>query len=155
MIRITDEPWDVMVQHAIETYPNECCGAMLGKVEQDPTTPQPLQRILRAVPLQNIYTGGQEDRYEIKPQDLLRVEREAREAGFSLLGIYHSHPDCDAYFSKTDLENSCPWYTFLVISIRQGKFHEANCFQPNADCTEAPPVALTYPLSNASKGSET
>ena len=25
-------------------------------------------------------------------------------AGLDLIGIFHSHPDCDAYFSKTDLE---------------------------------------------------
>jgi proteasome lid subunit RPN8/RPN11 len=154
MIRITDEPWEVMVQHAIATYPTECCGAMLGVSSQDDAG-NPVREVLRAVPLDNVYEGGQEDRYEIKPLDLLRVEREAREAGHSLLGIYHSHPDCDAYFSKTDLENSCPWYVFLVVSIREGRFHEANCFQPNADCTEAPAVALEYPQTATSRNSAT
>ncbi|MCW5966368.1 MAG: M67 family metallopeptidase, partial [Bryobacterales bacterium] len=136
-------------------YPNECCGVMLGRSSVPDGTPAgapasaEIKDILRAVPLENVYDGGQADRYEIRPMDLLRVEREARVDGLVLLGIYHSHPDCDAYFSQTDLENSCPWYSFLVISIRQGEFHEANCFQPNADCSAAAPVGLEIPLAPA------
>ena len=62
---------------------------------------------------------------------------EARERGMDLIGIYHSHPDCDAYFSKTDLKNSCPWYSFVVLSIKGGKFDHANSFLPNPDQTDA------------------
>ncbi len=144
MIRIEETPWRVMVQHAQESYPNECCGAMLGR--SLPQNGGDLREVALAVPLENVYEGGQADRYEIRPVDLLRVEREARSAGLTLLGIYHSHPDCAAYFSKTDLENSCPWYLFLVISVRNGQFAEANCFQPNAEMTEAPPVMMEAPL---------
>ena len=50
-----------------------------------------------------------------------------------LIGIYHSHPDCDAYFSETDLKNSCPWYSFVVLSIRNGEFHHANSWLPNCE----------------------
>ncbi len=154
MIRITEAPWRVMVEHAQQTYPTECCGAMLGQSVResqsgDGAAIQPageVRQILKAIPLQNVYEGAQEDRYEIRPMDLLRVEREARSEGLALLGIYHSHPDCGAYFSSTDLENSCPWYLFLVISVQQGQYAEANCFQPNADMTEAPPVPLELPI---------
>lgn len=45
----------------------------------------------------------------------MRADREARTHGMDLVGIFHSHPDCDAYFSATDLKNSCPWYSFVVI----------------------------------------
>ncbi len=38
MIRIESEPWDAMVAHARKTYPNECCGAMLGKISDDEKT---------------------------------------------------------------------------------------------------------------------
>jgi proteasome lid subunit RPN8/RPN11 len=61
-----------------------------------------------------------------------------------LVGIYHSHPDCDAYFSKTDLENSCPWYSFIVLSIQKGEFHHANSWLPNAEQTKAEKEELTY-----------
>ena len=74
-----------------------------------------------------------------------RAEREARKNGMDLIGIFHSHPDCDAYFSKTDLENSCPWYSFVVLSIQKGQFHHANSWLPNMEQTEAAKEELEYP----------
>lgn len=151
MIRITEEAWQVMVDHAQRLYPNECCGAMLGVSRLEP--PQPgaepvtVKEITRAVPLTNTYQGEQADRYEIAPMDLLKADRESRAEGLELIGIFHSHPDCDAYFSKTDLENSCPWYSFVVLSIKQGVFDHANSFLPNAEQTHAEPEALFHPIS--------
>ena len=61
-----------------------------------------------------------------------------------LIGIYHSHPDCGAYFSQTDLKNSCPWYSFVVLSIHGGEFDHANSWLPNPDQTAAAKEELTY-----------
>jgi proteasome lid subunit RPN8/RPN11 len=61
-----------------------------------------------------------------------------------LIGIFHSHPDCDAYFSTTDLKNSCPWYSFVVLSIQNGKFDHAKSFLPDADQTGAENEELTW-----------
>ena len=65
-------------------------------------------------------------------------------AGEELVGIYHSHPDCDAYFSTTDLKNSCPWYSFVVLSVKSGEFDHANSWLPNVDQTEAAKEELIY-----------
>jgi proteasome lid subunit RPN8/RPN11 len=138
MIRIEPDPWAAMVSHARQTYPNECCGAMLGS--QDDTGK--LVRI--ALPLENAFEGAQAARYELRPEDLLAADRAARERKMDLIGIYHSHPDCDAYFSKTDLQNSCPWYSFVVLSIRNGEFDHANSWLPNFDQTEAAREELSY-----------
>jgi proteasome lid subunit RPN8/RPN11 len=137
MISIDKEAWDVMVAHARSTYPNECCGAMLGHVDSD-------KRVVTAVPIENAYAGGQQERYELRPEDLLKADREARSRGMDLVGIFHSHPDCDAYFSETDLKNSCPWYSFVVISIRGGEFDHANSWLPNEDQTAAAKEDLRY-----------
>ena len=75
------------------------------------------------------------------------ADREARQQGMDLIGIFHSHPDCDAYFSKTDLENSCPWYSFVVLSVKGGKFDHANSFLPNAEQTAAEKEELIWPKS--------
>jgi proteasome lid subunit RPN8/RPN11 len=83
----------------------------------------------------------------LRPEDLLAADKKARAAGLDLIGIFHSHPDCDAYFSKTDLENSCPWYSFVVISVKNGKFDHANSFLPNAEQTDAPKEELIWPKS--------
>lgn len=138
MIRIEEQAWELMLSHAHKTYPNECCGAMLGGAGSE--------KIVRvAVPLQNAFGGEQGARYEIRPEDLLAAEAEARRNGMDLVGIFHSHPDADAYFSKTDLENSCPWYSFVVLSIKGGKFDHANSFLPDPDQTHAEKEELIHP----------
>jgi proteasome lid subunit RPN8/RPN11 len=138
MIRIEPEPWAAMVAHARASYPDECCGAMLGVTDGD-------TKIVReSVALQNAFEGAQAARYELRPEDLLAADKAARDRHMDLIGIYHSHPDCDAYFSATDLQNSCPWYSFVVLSIQKGEFHHANSFLPNFDQTEAPKEELIY-----------
>ncbi len=139
MIRIEPEAWAVMVSHARSTYPNECCGAMLGSIDGG-------DKVVRmAVALENAFEGAQAARYELRQQDLLEADAEARRQGMDLIGIFHSHPDCDAYFSKTDLENSCPWYSFVVLSISKGEFDHANSFLPDPDQTRADKEEMEYP----------
>jgi proteasome lid subunit RPN8/RPN11 len=138
MIRIEAAPWASMVAHAQTAYPNECCGAMLG------STGDGVKLVREALPLENAFEGAQAARYELRPEDLLAADRAARERRMELIGIYHSHPDCDAYFSRTDLKNSCPWYSFVVLSIRNGEFHHANSWLPNVEQTEAAKEELSY-----------
>jgi len=138
MIHIENDPWAAMVAHARASYPDECCGAMLGSIEGETKT------VREAIALQNAFEGAQAARYELRPEDLLAADKAARERNMDLIGIYHSHPDCDAYFSKTDLQNSCPWYSFVVLSIKKGEFDHANSFLPNFDQTDAPKEELTY-----------
>jgi proteasome lid subunit RPN8/RPN11 len=142
MIRIEPEPWAAMVAHARASYPNECCGAMLGTVLS--TTEGEVKLVREAIAVENSFEGAQAARYELRPADLLAADKAARDRNMDLIGIYHSHPDCDAYFSTTDLKNSCPWYSFVVLSIQKGEFHHANSFLPNFDQTEAPKEELIY-----------
>ena len=138
MIRIESAPWASMVAHAQHTYPNECCGAMLGSTEDG------AKLVREALPLENAFEGAQAARYVLRPEDLMAADRAARERRMELIGIYHSHPDCDAYFSQTDLKNSCPWYSFVVLSISHGEFHHANSWLPNVEQTEAAKEELSY-----------
>ena len=69
--------------------------------------------------------------------------KRARE-GLDVLGVFHSHPDCDAYFSKRDLENSCSWFSYVVLSIKNGRFDHANSYRPDFDQKEAPKEELIY-----------
>ena len=131
MIEIENKPWQTMVLHAERTYPNECCGAMLGHAQEEKKV------VTEAVPLENAFQGAQGSRYELRPTDLLAAEQAARARGLDLIGIFHSHPDSAAYFSETDLKHSCPWYSFVVLSIQNGKFDHANSFLPDADQTKA------------------
>jgi len=141
MIDIASQAWGEMVAHAEATYPNECCGAMLGSIDGD----QKLVSV--SLRLDNAAAGSQAAYYELRPEDLLRADREARERKMDLIGIYHSHPDCDAYFSQTDLKNSCPWYSFVVLSIQKGRFDHANSWLPNAEQTAAEKEELKWQKS--------
>ena len=138
MIEIEQQPWGQMVAHARATYPNECCGAMLGTLNDGQ------KRVVQAMPLENVSAGSQRQRYQLRPEDLLKADREARRLKLDVIGIYHSHPDCGAYFSETDLKNSCPWYSFVVLSIQQGEFDHANSWLPNADQTAAEKEELVH-----------
>jgi proteasome lid subunit RPN8/RPN11 len=130
-----------MVLHAERTYPNECCGVMLGHIQGD------AKLVTEAVPLENAFEGAQRERYELRPEDLLKAEQTARDRGMDLVGIFHSHPDCDAYFSETDLKNSCPWYSFVVLSVNRGRFDHANSFVPDIDQVAAEKEELTWQKS--------
>jgi proteasome lid subunit RPN8/RPN11 len=141
MISIESIPWDAMVAHAEKVYPNECCGAMLGRIDGEGKS------VMEAVPLRNAFAGEQAERYELHPNDLLAADKAARERGLDLIGIFHSHPDCDAYFSETDLKNSCPWYSFVVHSVKGGKFDHANSFLPDIEQTHAEREELTWQKS--------
>lgn len=139
MIRIEEEAWTGMLAHALEAYPNESCGAMLGRHEAG------VKRVTAVVSFDNVASGPQASRYEIRPEDLLAADRLASDRGLVSIGIYHSHPDCDAYFSETDLKNSCPWYSFVVLSIRGKRFDHARSWLPDPDQTRAEAEDLIHP----------
>jgi len=139
MIEVEAHPWQLMLLHAERTYPNECCGAMLGHIQGEKKV------VTEAVPLENAYAGEQAARYEVRPEDIREADRAARARGLDLIGIFHSHPDADAYFSETDLKNSCPWYSFVVLSVQRGKFDHANSFLPDLDQTTAEQEEFIWP----------
>jgi proteasome lid subunit RPN8/RPN11 len=114
---------------------------MLGRIRGDD------KLVLEAVPLENSFSGERNSRYELRPEDLLEADRAARTRGMDLVGIFHSHPDCNAYFSETDLKHSCPWYSFVVLSVYNGTFNHARSFLPDADQTRADQEELLWPKS--------
>ena len=52
---------------------------------------------------------------------MLQAERDARRAGQEILGFYHSHPDVPARPSQYDLDHAWPVYSFLIMSVNQGR----------------------------------
>ncbi len=131
MIRIAPDAWKAVIAHAERAYPEECCGALLGTREGG------MKTVSRAAAIENSFAGDRTAHYGIRPEDLLEADRAAREAGLRVVGIYHSHPDRGAYFSDEDLRNSCPWYSFVVLAVRGGRFEQARSFVPRAEAAEA------------------
>jgi proteasome lid subunit RPN8/RPN11 len=73
-------------------HPFEVCGVFLGRGA----------RVERVVAVANRETEMPRVRYQIAPEDLLRIQREARDAGLEIIGYYHTHPDHPARPSETD-----------------------------------------------------
>ena len=97
-------------RHGTETYPNECCGALIASGDT----------IVEAFPLPNTTAEGPRRRFLIGPADYRMAEARAREAGGSLAGFYHSHPDHPARPSETDLAQAWPNLTYIIVAVRAG-----------------------------------
>lgn len=97
--------------HGRETYPHECCGALLGEGD----------RVVATFPLPNVTTEGPRRRFRISDQDYLTSERQASARGLSLLGFYHSHPDHPAVPSQYDLDHAWPTFVYPIVSVVNGR----------------------------------
>ncbi len=111
---IPPDELQLIMNHARSTYPEECCGFLLG-VDGE------VRRIQRALPAQNANQDSRKNRYNIDPMELVRADEEARRSSLNLVGIYHSHPDAPAQPSQFDLEHAWPWYSYLVLSVQNGE----------------------------------
>jgi len=96
--------------HGSETYPNECCGALIGR---DGT-------VLETLALPNMTDEGPRTRFRVTPNDYREAERRADELGAELLGVYHSHPDHPARPSQYDLDHAWPFFSYVIVSVRDG-----------------------------------
>ncbi len=57
------------------------------------------------------------DRFWIDPRDLLKAQKFARSQDWSVIGIYHSHPDYPAVPSERDRQSAWHAYSYLILSV--------------------------------------
>jgi thiosulfate/3-mercaptopyruvate sulfurtransferase len=109
-------------------YPNECCGAMLGR---DHSARAARERIVqRLEPLVNAFAADERyHRFSLDPLQLMKIEKTASAAGLAVLGFYHSHPDVAAKPSEYDRLNAWPFYSYAIVSIVKGKPAEMTSWQ--------------------------
>jgi proteasome lid subunit RPN8/RPN11 len=101
--------------HGVETYPHECCGALLGREADD------AREVHDTFALVNRREDSPRNRFSITAQDFRAAERAAQERGLELIGWYHSHPDHPAQPSDYDREHAWPWYSYVIVSIADRK----------------------------------
>jgi proteasome lid subunit RPN8/RPN11 len=123
MLKIRKGELDALRRHGEETYPHECCGVMLGRVEDDTRVVEAVQRA------GNTRMDSPHNRYNIDPRELVRIQRQARERGQDIVGFYHSHPDHPARWSQTDLAEA-HWIgcSYVITSVDQGRANITNSF---------------------------
>ena len=98
-------------RHGMETYPNECCGALIGG-----------DAVVQHVsPLPNTTEEGARRRFLVRPSDYKQAEADAARLNGDLLGFYHSHPDHPARPSQYDLDHAWPFFWYVIVSIQQGE----------------------------------
>jgi proteasome lid subunit RPN8/RPN11 len=123
ILRLTNAVYQAIRVHGEQTYPNECCGALLGEL-----TPEGWM-VRAAIPATNAYTDSAHNRYSIAPVELVKIECEARRQGLGIGGFYHSHPDHPALWSATDLAEA-HWLgcSYVITEVAEGKATVTNSF---------------------------
>jgi proteasome lid subunit RPN8/RPN11 len=112
---LAPEHHEIIRAHAARDYPNECCGFLIGK------TPSEISAVF---PAANTRDDSPRNRFEIDPLELVRMDRNARADGMSVVGFYHSHPDAPAKPSNFDREHAWPGYCYIIISVPGGQPRE-------------------------------
>jgi len=123
VLRIREELSVRIRAHGAETYPHECCGALLG------TDGDGAREIVEIVPLTNQRNDSPRNRFSITPEDVRDADVAARKAGLDLIGWYHSHPDAPARPSEFDREHAWPWYSYIIVSVQERVPREMNSWR--------------------------
>jgi proteasome lid subunit RPN8/RPN11 len=114
---------DQMRQHLERGYPNEACGALLGRVADD------AHEVTEFRAMRNTIEDRPWDRYALDPLEQLRVQKDAEARGLEIIGFAHSHPDHPPVPSRFDAEHAWTFYSYLVASVQKGKFAEARSWR--------------------------
>jgi proteasome lid subunit RPN8/RPN11 len=127
-------------REGVEAYPNECCGALLGKDVSGSSA----RRVVSEVrPLRNAHESDEQfNRFSLDARDLMELEKTATLAGLVVLGFYHSHPDHPAKPSKTDLKSAWPFYSYVIVSIEKGKPADLTSWQLDETTEEFKPETV-------------
>jgi proteasome lid subunit RPN8/RPN11 len=112
MIVLETDAQKIIVQHAVDAFPDECCGFVFGHEDSAGR-----RIITEARVVKNIKDGDKRRRFEIAPQDYLDAEKYAEEHQLELLGVYHSHPNHPATPSEHDRAAAQPFFSYLIISV--------------------------------------
>jgi len=123
VLQISYADYEALRAHGEETYPHECCGVLLGKNEPGGN------RVNQLVRAGNTRTDSAHNRYNIAPQELVKIQRQARGLGLDIVGFYHSHPDHPAQWSPTDFAEA-HWLacSYIITSVEKGKAVLTNSF---------------------------
>lgn len=110
-------------KHAATSYPDECCGVLIGRSGSDSTV------VERLLSVDNERNESRHNRYLINPETVLAAHKEARALGLDVVGYYHSHPDHPARPSEFDREHAWPGVSYLIVSVEKGSVADARSWR--------------------------
>lgn len=132
MIKLSAGSIEEMMRHAEREYPHECCGLLIGRIEDEGRT----REVAETYPVENSFVEGERHhRMSIPPLEYARAERRYSSQQLGVVGNYHSHPDHPAEPSRFDLEHLAPWPTmsYIIVSVREGKSADLRSWELAAD----------------------
>ncbi len=122
-LNVTSAVDQAIRRHGQETYPHECCGAMVGRGDQ----------VIDVVALPNTTEEGPRRRFLVRASDYREAEQRAAELGADLLGFYHSHPDHPARPSQYDLDHAWPTFSYVIVAVAAGAAGDMTVWYLNDD----------------------
>jgi proteasome lid subunit RPN8/RPN11 len=126
MLTIRASDLEAIYQQAKEEYPGECCGILTVGAAGGVSTLHKCRNIQDELHAKDPEQHPRDSRiaYFIDPGELFRIVRGAEKEGGAVSGFFHSHVDCDAYFSDEDKERAMAWdepaypdAVYLVVSV--------------------------------------
>ena len=118
MIRLKSADIEEIKQIAQKTYPHECCGVMVGSIENGVKT------VTELIAAENQRTDSPANRYLITPDLLNELEKKLQGTDRAIVGFFHSHPDVPARPSAYDQDHAWPWYSYVIVSVNRGQAGE-------------------------------
>lgn len=107
-IKLSDTDKKILSEHSENQKPNESCAILFGKNDQ----------VLDLFLTENIEKSSVN--FTISNEQLIEGYKIAEEKEMDVIGIFHSHPDSDAYPSNTDKKfmqsNPVAWVIYSGIN---------------------------------------
>ena len=123
----------VICRHAKATYPEECCGVLIGSSRREGSdqSDQEMELALveQVLSIENERQDSRHNRFLITPETVLAAHRQARALGLDVLGYYHSHPDHPAKPSEYDREHAWPGMSYLIVSVEGGEIADTRSWR--------------------------
>ena len=107
--------------------------------------PPPSREILALFPLVNRRDDSPRNRFSVTSEDVRDAEKAAREKGIDVVGWYHSHPDHPAEPSQYDRDHAWPWYSYIIVSVANGKPQDMTSWRLTDDRAKFTPEDLEIP----------
>lgn len=126
-LTVPEKTLENMHNHAEGDYPDECCGFFFGFADEDH------RQVKYTTEVKNAKEGDQRRRFQIDSRDYQQAEQYAANHDLDLLGVYHSHPDHPAEPSEHDRKVAMPYFSYIIISVREGKATETRSWRLNED----------------------
>lgn len=114
-------------EDALRTYPDECCGFLLGIEKRDE------RAVEEIIVVNNAKEGDKRRRFEITAKDYLHAEQYAEERGLTLLGVYHSHPNHPSVPSEHDRVVAQPYFSYIILSVNGSHVESIRSWRLNDD----------------------